>query len=102
MPPTTTNASPALNAGLGTMLAVANGLLFYGYFFFFDVSENDRLFYGPVLVSFLAAQLLALALGSEPPFRRWFWGGFAVLLVGALLGWAAFAYIAALARAFRN
>ncbi len=53
--------SPALNAWLGAALVVANGLLFYGYFFFFDVSENDRLFYGPVLVSFLAAQWLVLA-----------------------------------------
>ncbi len=52
---------PALNAWLGAALVVANGLLFYGYFFFFDVSENDRLFYGPVLVSFLAAQWLVLA-----------------------------------------
>ena len=94
--------SPALNAWLGTALVLANGLLFYWYFFFFDVNENDQVFYTPVLISFLAAQWLALALGSAPPFRRWFWVAFGLSLGVAMLAWAAYAYLRALGAAFQH
>lgn len=101
MQPTVT-PSAELNAWLGAALVLANGALFYCYFFFFDVSENDQLFYTPVLLSFLAAQWLVLALGSAPPFRRWFWVAFGLSAGVAVLAWAGYAYLWALGAAFQH
>jgi hypothetical protein len=100
--PLTPTLSPTFNAWLGTALVVANGLLFYGYFFFFDSSENDQVFYTPVLVSFVAAQWLVLALGSAPPFRRWFWLAFMLSVGAAILAWVAYWYLLALGAAFQH
>lgn len=94
--------SSAFNAWLGAALVLTNGVLLYWYLFFFDISENDQVFYTPVLVSFLAAQWLMLALGSPPPFRRRFWVAFGLCLGVAVLGWAAYAYLRALGAAFQH
>jgi hypothetical protein len=91
-----------LNAWLGAALAVANGVLFYCYSFTFDASENDQVFYTPVLVSFLAAQCLVLALGSAPPYRRWFWVAFGLSLGVAVLAWVGYWYLRALGAAFQH
>lgn len=100
--PLAATPSSAFNAWLGVALVVANGVLFYWYCFFFDISENDQIFYTPVLVSFLAAQWLVLALGSGPPFRRWFWVAFWLSAAAAGLLWAAYGYLLALAKAFQH
>ena len=104
MPATATPpaAAVALNAWLGTGLVVLNGLLFYGYFFHFGASENDRLFYTPVLLTFVAVQWLALVLGSGPPARRWFWGAFGLSAALAVLAWLSYGYLVALAHAFQH
>lgn len=97
-----TASSPQLNAWLGTALAVANGVLFYCYFFTFDASENEQLFYTPVLVAFLAAQWLVLALGSAPPYRRWFWVAFGLSLGVAVLAGVGYGYLRAMGAAFQH
>ncbi|RZL14713.1 MAG: hypothetical protein EOO62_04720 [Hymenobacter sp.] len=98
MPPPTAPSSVPLNAWLGAALVVANGWLFYRYFFCFDARATDWLFYGPVLVSFLAAQWLGLARSSAPPYRRWFWVVFRLSLGAAVLAWLAYAYLFVWAR----
>lgn len=59
MPPTPSAAQVpplAFNALLGAGLVLANTLLLYWYLFYYEVSENDKTFYVPVLATALAAQ----------------------------------------------
>ena len=90
------------NAVLGSGLALANGLLFYAYFFSYEVSENDKTWLVPVLVSFLAAQWLLLALASEGKWKTVFW--IACGLSGAAAGLLGlgFLWLTAFARGFNN
>jgi hypothetical protein len=43
-----------------------------------------------------------LALGSAPPYRRWFWVAFGLSLGVAVLAWVGYWYLRALGAAFQH
>jgi hypothetical protein len=93
---------PAFNALLGVGLVLANSLLLYWYLFYYEVSENDKALYVPVLVTALATQWVLLAAGSTQPWRKWFW--VAAGLSGAVAGlaWVGYFWLLAFARGFNH
>ena len=94
--------SPALNALLGAGLVPANTLLLYWYLFYYEVSENDQLFYAPVLVTALAAQWALLAVVSARPWRGWFWVAAGLSGAAAGLAWASYCWLLAFGRGFNH
>jgi len=101
-PSATPAPPPAFNALLGAGLVLANSLLLYWYLFYYEVSENDKTFYVPVLATAMAAQWALLAAGSAQPWRKWFW--VAAGLSGAAAGLALVGYfwLLAFARGFNH
>ena len=89
------------NAVLGSGLALVNGLLFYAYFFSYEVSENDKTWLVPTLVSFVAAQWL-LALASEGRWKTAFWVACGLSGAAAGLLWLGFLWLTAFARGFNH
>ena len=102
--PITTPPVPSarFNAVLGSGLALGNGMLFYAYFFSYQVSENDKTWLVPVLVSFLAAQWLLLALASEGKWKTAFWIAFGLSGAAAGLLWLGYFWLMALARGYNH
>jgi hypothetical protein len=102
-PPSVAPAPAArLNALLGAGLVLANTLLLYWYLFYYEVSENDQLFYGPVLATAWAAQWALLAAGSARPWRGWYWVVAGLSGAGAGLLWLGYFWLRAFARGFNH
>lgn len=97
-PPT----SPALNALLGAGLVLVNTLLLYWYLFYYEVSENDQLFYAPVLITALAVQWTLLAAGSAWPWQGWFWVAAGLSGAAAGLVWVGYFWLLAFGRGFNH
>jgi hypothetical protein len=95
-------ASTALNALLGAGLVLANTLLLYWYLFYYEVSENDQLFYTPVLITALAAQWVLLAVGSARPWQGWFWVAAGLSGAAAGLVWVGYCWLLAFGRGFNH
>ena len=95
-------ASPTFNALLGAGLVLANTLLLYWYLFYYEVSENDQLFYAPVLVTALAAQWVLLAIGSARPWQWWFWVAAGLSGAAAGLTWVGYFWLLAFGRGFNH
>ena len=101
--PTLSAAPPAtFNALLGSGLVLANGLLFNTYFFSYEVSENDKLWLLPALVSFVAAQWLLLALASEGRWKIAFWIAFGLSSAAAGLLWLGYLWLLALSSGYNH
>ena len=90
------------NALLGSGLVLANGLLFYLYFFSYEVSENDKTRLVPTLISFVAAQWLLLALASKGRWKTVFWVAFGLSGASAGLLWLGYFWLLAFASSFKN
>ena len=91
-----------LNALLGAGLVLANTLLLYWHLFYYEVSENDQLFYGPVLVTVWAAQWALLAAGSARPWRVWYWVVAGLSGAAAVLLWVGYFWLRAFVRGFNH
>lgn len=96
------SAAPTFNALLGAGLVLANTLLLYWYLFYYEVSGNDQLFYGPVLVTALAAQWVLLAVGSARPWQGWFWVAAGLSGAAAGLAWVGYCWLLAFGRGFNH
>ncbi|MBO2012191.1 hypothetical protein [Hymenobacter negativus] len=94
--------APSFNALLGAGLVLANTLLLYWYLFYYEVSENDQLFYGPVLATSWAAQWMFLAAGSARPWRVWYWVVAGLSGAAAGLLWLGYFWLRAFARGFNH
>lgn len=101
-PPAASQPSSTLNALLGAGLVLANTVLLYWYLFYYEVSENDQLFYSPVLLTALAAQWVLLAVGSAPPWRNWFWVAAGLSGAAAGLAWVGYFWLLAFGRGFNH
>jgi hypothetical protein len=91
-----------LNALLGGVLVLANTLLLYWYLFYYEVSENDKLFYGPLLATAWATQWMFLAAGSARPWRVWYWVVAGLSGAAAGLLWVGYFWLRAFARGFNH
>jgi hypothetical protein len=102
MQPSSITPAPSFNALLGAGLVVVNTLLLYWYLFYYEVSENDQLFYGPVLATAWAAQWALLAAGSARPWRGWYWVVAGLSCAAAVLLWLGYFWLRAFARGFNH
>ena len=101
-PPVVPSPPAAFNALLGAGLVLANTLLLYWYLFYYEVSENDKTLYVPVLVTAWAAQWALLAAGSARPWRVWCWVVAGLSGAAAGLAWALYWWLLAFARGFNH
>jgi len=101
--PLTPLISPAsFNPWLGAGLVLANSLLLYYLLFYYQVSENDKLLYTPLLATLVVGQLAVVAAGHTGRGRVALWILVALGAVAAGLLWAGLLWLTAFARGFNH
>ena len=81
---------------------LANSLLLYYLLFYYEVSENDKLLYTPLLATLVVGQLAMLAAGHTGRRRVALWVMVGVGAAAAGLLWLALLWLSAFARGFNH
>ena len=99
---TPTSSPASFNTWLGAGLVLANSLLLYYLLFYYEVSENDKLLYTPLLATLVVGQLAVLAVGHTGRGRVALRVIVGVGAVAAGLLWLVLLWASAFARGFNH